>query len=129
MKEKTPINSTTPVPTPSAAISAEAHREGPSTTEPSVAEPSPLVNDRAKSGMAVSLGPDADEHEEAAPSAHPKMRARNISVFYGEKQALKDVSIDDAKFGVKAIGIDGSESLVTPYAYPPRTKTEIETVQ
>jgi len=94
MKEKTPINSTTPVPTPSAAISAEAHREGPSTTEPSVAEPSPLVNDRAKSGMAVSLGPDADEHEEAAPSAHPKMRARNISVFYGEKQALKDVSID-----------------------------------
>ena len=94
MKEKTPINSTTPVPTPSAAISAEAHREGSSTTEPSVAEPSPLVNDRAKSGMAVSLGPDADEHEEAAPSAHPKMRARNISVFYGEKQALKDVSID-----------------------------------
>ena len=44
--------------------------------------------------MAVSLGPDADEHEEAAPSAEPKMRARNINVFYGEKQALKDVSID-----------------------------------
>ncbi|HYW45078.1 MAG TPA: M28 family peptidase [Bryobacteraceae bacterium] len=42
---------------------------------------------------------------------------------------LKDVSIDDAKFGVKAIGLDGSESLVTPYAYPPRQKTEIETVQ
>lgn len=42
---------------------------------------------------------------------------------------LKDVSIDDAKFGVKAIGMDGSESLVTPYAYPARTKTEIETVQ
>ncbi len=42
---------------------------------------------------------------------------------------LKDVSIDDAKFGVKAIGLDGSESLVTPYVYPPRQKTEIETVQ
>ena len=42
---------------------------------------------------------------------------------------LKDVSIDDAKFGVKAIGLDGSESLVTPYTYPPRQKTEIETVQ
>jgi hypothetical protein len=41
---------------------------------------------------------------------------------------LKDVSIDDAKFGVKAIGVDGSESMVTPYAYPPRAKTEIETV-
>ena len=42
---------------------------------------------------------------------------------------LKDVSIDDAKFGVKAIGTDGSESLVTSYTYPPRQKTEIEVVQ
>jgi len=42
---------------------------------------------------------------------------------------LKDVSIDDAKFGVKAIGIDGSESLVTSYTSPPRQKTEIEVVQ
>jgi hypothetical protein len=42
---------------------------------------------------------------------------------------LKDVSVDDAKFGVKAIGMDGSESLVTPYVYPPRAKAEIETVQ
>ena len=94
MKEKLPITPTTPVPAPSAAIAAEAHREGPSTTEPSVAEPEPLPGDRPRSGMAVSLGPDADEHEEAAPSAEPKMRASNISVFYGDKQALKDVSID-----------------------------------
>ena len=42
---------------------------------------------------------------------------------------LKDVSVDDAKFGVKAIAVDGSESLVTSYTYPPRQKTEIETVQ
>ena len=42
---------------------------------------------------------------------------------------LKDVSIDDAKFGVKAIGVNGAESLVTSYAYPPRQKVEIETVQ
>ena len=42
---------------------------------------------------------------------------------------LKDVSIDDAKFGVKAIGLNGAESLVTSYAYPPRQKVEIETVQ
>ena len=42
---------------------------------------------------------------------------------------LKDVSIDDAKFGIKAIGNDGAESLVTPYIYPARVKTEIETVQ
>ena len=42
---------------------------------------------------------------------------------------LKDVSIDDAKFGVKAIGVNGAESLVTSYAYPPRQNVEIETVQ
>ncbi|MBZ5724955.1 MAG: M28 family peptidase [Acidobacteriia bacterium] len=42
---------------------------------------------------------------------------------------LKDVSIDDAKFGVKAIGNDGGESLVSAYVYPPRLKTEILTVQ
>ena len=41
---------------------------------------------------------------------------------------LKDISIDDAKFGVKAIGVNGAESLVTSYAYPPRQKVEIETV-
>jgi hypothetical protein len=42
---------------------------------------------------------------------------------------FKDVSIDEVKFGVKAIGVDGSESLVTPYAYPPRQKATIETVE
>jgi hypothetical protein len=41
---------------------------------------------------------------------------------------LKDVSIDDVRFGVKAIGMDGSESLVTPYVNAPRQKTVIETV-
>jgi len=41
---------------------------------------------------------------------------------------LKDVSIDDLRFGVKAIGMDGSESLVTPYVFPPRQKTVIETL-
>ena len=41
---------------------------------------------------------------------------------------LKDVSIDDARFGVKAIGMDGTESLVAPYVYPARKKVEYETV-
>jgi len=54
---------------------------------------------------------------------------REIYVGKVNTYTLKDVSIDDAKFGVKAIGADGSESLVTPYAYPPRQKVEIETVQ
>jgi hypothetical protein len=42
---------------------------------------------------------------------------------------MKDVSIDDVKFGVKAIGTDGGESLVSAYVYPPRQKTAIETVE
>jgi hypothetical protein len=54
---------------------------------------------------------------------------REIYVGKVNQFTLKDVSIDDAKFGVKAIGMDGSESLVTPYAYPPRQKATIETVQ
>ena len=54
---------------------------------------------------------------------------QEIYVGKATTYTLKDVSIDDAKFGVKAIGVDGSESVVTAYAYPPRTKTEIETVQ
>jgi hypothetical protein len=42
---------------------------------------------------------------------------------------MKDVSIDDLKFGVKAVGTNGGESLVTPYVYPPRVKAPIEIVQ
>lgn len=52
-----------------------------------------------------------------------------IYVGKATQYTLKDVSIDEVKFGVKAIGVDGSESLVTPYAYPPRQKATIETVQ
>ena len=54
---------------------------------------------------------------------------QEIYVGKVNQYTLKDVSIDDAKFGVKAVGMDGIESLVTAYAYPPRQKTEIETVQ
>lgn len=51
-------------------------------------------------------------------------------IFVGKvnEYTLKDVSIDDVRFGVKAIGADGTESIVTPYIYPARRKTEIETV-
>jgi hypothetical protein len=52
-------------------------------------------------------------------------------IYVGKVNAytLKDVSIDDLKFGIRAIGTNGAESLVTPYAYPPRQKTEILTVE
>jgi hypothetical protein len=40
---------------------------------------------------------------------------------------LKDVSIDDVVFGVKAIDRDGNESLVSAYVPRPRPKLEVET--
>jgi len=48
-------------------------------------------------------------------------------VFVGNRNeyVLKDVSIDEFRFGVKAIDADGNESLVAPYIYPPRPKREI----
>jgi hypothetical protein len=47
-------------------------------------------------------------------------------IFVGKvnEYLLKDVSIDDARFGVKAIDNDGNESLVAPYVFPPRSKKE-----
>jgi len=54
---------------------------------------------------------------------------REIFVGKVNEYTLKDVSIDDARFGVKAIGPDGTESLVTPYVYPARRKAEVEVVQ
>ena len=42
---------------------------------------------------------------------------------------LKDVSVDDVRFGVKAIGSDGTESLVSSYVYPPRAKATYETTE
>jgi hypothetical protein len=47
---------------------------------------------------------------------------REIYVGKVTTYTFKDVSIDDARFGVKAIGADGTESLVSPYAYPPRQR-------
>jgi hypothetical protein len=54
---------------------------------------------------------------------------QEIDVGKVTQYLMKDVSIDELKFGVKAIGVDGGESLVSPYVYPARAKTEIETIQ
>jgi len=54
---------------------------------------------------------------------------QEIYVGKATQYLMKDVSIDELKFGVKAIGVDGGESLVSPYVYPARLKTEIETIQ
>ena len=50
-------------------------------------------------------------------------------IFVGNvtEYTLKDVSIDEMIFGVKAIDRDGNESLVSAYVQGPRQKIEIET--
>jgi hypothetical protein len=47
---------------------------------------------------------------------------REIYVGKVNTYTFKDVSVDDIRFGVKAIGNDGTESIVAPYVYPDRAK-------
>jgi len=54
---------------------------------------------------------------------------REIYVGKVTEYTLKGVSVDEARFGVKAIGNDGVESLVAPYVYPPRQNITYETVE
>jgi len=76
------------------------------------------------------------ESEDAIKGYSVLMRATTApyweqEIYVGKVNSytLKDISIDDVRFGVKAIGVDGTESLVTPYVNPPRQKTVIETVE
>ena len=91
MKEKMPITPVTPVPTPSAAIAAEAHEGGPSTVEARQPEPSTLGSESA--APAIEISREASAGPELDTGREPKMSANEVSVFYGEKQALKNVSI------------------------------------
>jgi phosphate transport system ATP-binding protein len=84
MKQKTPLTPVTPIPMPSMAISAEARRESTSGEQ--------VGTDTAAGSLA---GPQHHSTvADADPGRTPKMRANGVSVFYGDKQALKDVSID-----------------------------------
>ena len=89
MKEKMPLTSTTPVPVPSTAIAADAAREASSPSESASSVPKPeastVVPEPAAEPGAV---PEPD------PGRTPKMRAHEVSVSYGDKQALNKVSID-----------------------------------
>ena len=51
---------------------------------------------------------------------------REIYVGKVNTYTLKDVSVDDIRFGVKAIGNDGTESIVAPYVYPDRAKASYD---
>jgi phosphate transport system ATP-binding protein len=92
MKEKMPMMPVEPMPTTSTSIEAESKRKGRSNPpEPAKPEPeaefTPLI--------AVSAPSGSDEGDTALDSSRePKMRADKVSVYYGDKQALRDVSIN-----------------------------------
>lgn len=90
MKEKMPLTSTTPVPTPSAAIAAEAGAEKDKPLEAN-SKAAAKAND---AGTVRAPVPTPQDTAEPAAAGEPKMSAQKVSVFYGDKQALKDVSID-----------------------------------
>ena len=84
MKEKMPLNPTTPVPFPSTAIAAESDRHD-------------LVDDGAQ--PMSDAAPTLDQPGGASPTSldegrTPKMTARDVRVCYGDKEALKGVGID-----------------------------------
>ncbi|MGD0670426.1 MAG: M28 family peptidase [Bryobacteraceae bacterium] len=69
-------------------------------------------------GYAVVMKPTA------APAWEQEIFVGKVTEF-----TLEGVSIDSTRFGVKAIGNDGTESLVAAYVYPPRAKVEYKTEQ
>jgi len=96
MKEKLPLSATTPVPMPSVAIAAESRADDPFAPGVSGTDVSPALD---QSHAAPVVLPD---------EGRAKMTARNVHVFYGEKEALKGVGIDIHKDRVTAfIGPSG----------------------
>jgi phosphate transport system ATP-binding protein len=92
MKEKMPLNINTPVPVPSAAVAVDAQRQGPSTVQE---ESFPVTPGTEHEASSLDTAADTEAAlPEPDPGRTPKMRAEGVSVFYGEKQALKDVSIN-----------------------------------
>ena len=85
MKEKMPITPTTTMPAPSAAIAAVAHSQEVGGKEAAVPEPAPRID--------VSPRATGDNEARVDTGRDPKMSASEVSVFYDDKQALKDISI------------------------------------
>ena len=99
MKEKTPISATIPVPVPSSAIAADAAQDQRETLGEEL-PPEP----ETKTELAPAARPPAaavathapvvlDDDESQEPDRAAKMTADEIRVFYGDKEALKGVSI------------------------------------
>jgi hypothetical protein len=120
-----------------AATPAAAARGGAAgtATPPARRPPTPMIS-RGQSGYDALLqwrpaGPDASIKGYTVVMRATTSPYWEQEIYVGKvtQYLIKDVSIDDLKFGVKAIGADGGESLVSPYLYPARVKTEIETIQ
>jgi phosphate transport system ATP-binding protein len=101
MKEKMPIMPTTPAPTTSAAIAAEAEREGSPVTggAPDARKENDMPRDVQEPklpnlSMAQLDNIQDTSDEQIEPGRMPKMRANDVGVFYGDKQALNGVSIE-----------------------------------
>jgi phosphate transport system ATP-binding protein len=87
MKEKMPITTTTPVPTPSAAIAADARERGPSTTDPDMTGLEPAHHSMSETAAQQAADASVDTGRD------PKMSADAVNVSYGDKQALNRVSM------------------------------------
>ncbi len=72
-------------------------------------------NDAAIKGYTVVM------RSTIAPDWEREIYVGKVNTF-----TLKDVSIDDVRFGVKAIGNDGTESIAAVYVYPARAKATYE---
>ena len=89
-KETLPLSATTPIPTPSAAVASNARE-----AEVRPLPPEPAGPDRVDRVTTSIPTPEvADSNEVQAATGRPKMEASEVSVYYGEKQALKSVSIE-----------------------------------
>lgn len=88
------------MPTPWAAIAAEAQRSDPSTTDDQAdtKKDAEMPRDAANPLTQLSLSQldniQDQSDEQTEPSREAKMRANDVSVFYGDKQAIKNVSIN-----------------------------------
>lgn len=82
--EKQPILTNSAVPFPSTAVAAEASREDPLAPRDAGSE--------TGATHGVDVAPDVTAPNDI--STAPKMRAEDVRVFYGEKEALKGVSIE-----------------------------------
>ncbi|HYL35046.1 MAG TPA: M28 family peptidase [Bryobacteraceae bacterium] len=113
---------------PKAPVTSEPIKSG-----PRKGQPTPMLG-RGKSRYDAALRWKNDNPEPDLLGYVVVMRKttspyweREIFVGNVTEFTLKDVSIDDVIFGVKAVDRNGNESLVSPYVPSPRRKNEIET--